>query len=184
MGGILERIKRRFEQTFSSANRLAGVCDSYTLDQTRDLLEHASSISSRAKNTAAFLKYSDTLGAGGDKLAEGAKRIDGLIKTGKGAIGDVQSACDISEAVEVLNRWVINGSHVSNQEAAQAFDKLFGGAAHYFEKLPPPVNAYAKVLSSVAEFSFFSHMQDIMDPESPNTPRGRQLREVMESMDR
>lgn len=184
MAGILERLKKRFEHTFPSASAAAGICDSYTLDQTRDLLAHGASISQRAKTATAFLKYSDVLGSGGDKLAEAATKLDGLIKKGKGAVGDVSSACEISEAVDVLNQWTLDGSKVSSQDAAKAFDKLFGGAAHYFEKLPPPVNAYARVLSSIAEFKFFSNMQNIMDPESPNTPRGRQMRQVLDSIDK
>jgi hypothetical protein len=117
-------------------------------------------------------------------LADAASQLDGLIQKGKGAVGDVNSACEISKAVDVLNQWTLDGSKVSNQDAAKAFDQLFGGAANYFEKLPPPVNAYARVLSSIAEFKFFSNMQNIMDPESPNTPRGRVLREVWNSIDR
>lgn len=47
--------------------------------------------------------------------------------------------------------------------------------------LPPPANAYAPILENCG--SFFVNMQTLMDPESPYTPRGRQVREIMRSMD-
>lgn len=181
---LIERLKRslsdRFERTFSRAH-MSGVCDSYTLDQVRDLLEHGASISRRAKTATAFVKYSDVLGSGGDKLADAAGKLDGLITPGKTTVGDVRAACEISDAIAVLNQWTVDGTAVSNRDAARAFDRLFGGVATFFERLPPPINQYSRVLSAIAEFKFFSHMQDVMDPASPNTPKGRALHEAMEA---
>jgi hypothetical protein len=181
---FLERFARRFEETFPSANRLAGVCNSYTLDQMRDLLKHGASISNRAKGATAFVQHTDILGKGGDKLAESAQAIDGLVKKGSSAVGDTKAACEISEAVDVLNKWNLSNSTVTNQEAAKAFDKMFGGASRYFEKLPPPINAYSQIFSTIAEFSFFSNMQRLMDPENPNSQRGRRLKEIYDSIDK
>jgi hypothetical protein len=180
----LQQLQKRFESTFHPSHMAAGVCKSYTLTQVRDLLAHGASITDRAKSTGAFARYADVLGPGGEKLADAAERLDDYAQKGATAVGDVKGACEVAEAIVVLDKWVLPNGAVSNQDAAKAFDKLFGGAAHFFEKLPPPINAYASILSGVAEFNFFSRMQDIMHPESPNTPKGRALREVMESMDR
>jgi len=82
-----DKLKRavsdQFERTFSSAHMSAGVCSSYSLTQVRDLLKHGASISKRAKTAGAFVKYSGVLGSGGDKLAEAAGKIDGLVKKGR-----------------------------------------------------------------------------------------------------
>jgi hypothetical protein len=179
-----DRLERRFEVTHHPTQLIAGVCESYTLEQTKKLLDQGVSITRHVKTTTTFAKYTNVFGEAGDKLADAAQGLDRAAKKSKTLVGDVKSACEISEAIAVLNRWVLEGSTISNQDAAKAFDKLFGGAANFFEKLPPPINQYARILSSVADFKFFSHMQDMMDPESPNTPRGRQLREIMQSMDR
>jgi hypothetical protein len=180
----IDRVVNRFESTFHPAHMVAGVCKSYTAAQVAQMLDHGASIASRASTAGSFARYANVLGPGGEKLADAAERLNQLAEKGASAANDVKSACEISEAVALLNRWTQSKTAISNQDAAKAFDKLFGGAANYFAKLPPPVNAYAQILSSVAEFSFFSNMQRLMDPENPGSARGRQLREVMESMDR
>jgi len=177
-----DKLKRavsdQFERTFSSAHMSAGVCSSYSLTQVRDLLKHGASISKRAKTAGAFVKYSGVLGSGGDKLAEAAGKIDGLVKKGSTAVGNANAACEISNAVSVLNRWTVDSKAVSREEAAQAFDHLFGGTATFFERLPPPVNQFSKILSTIAEFNFFGQMQDLMHPENSNA-HGRAMRQAM-----
>ena len=90
--------------------------------------------------------------------------------------GDVSAACEISEAIAVLNQWNVSGSSVRNEDAAKAFDQLFGGAARYFEKLPFPASAYAQILKTVRDNNFFTNMSKLLDSENPNTPAGQQLR--------
>jgi hypothetical protein len=161
---------------------VAGICKSPTLDQVKDLLTHAASLADKAKSATAFAKYAQVLGPAGEKLDRAADDIGKLIKKGKSISGDVSAACEISEAVAVLNDWSLPNSKTSSQDAAKAFDRLFGGAANFFEKLPPPVNAYAQIFAEVSKNNFFSNMRDQLDPESPNTPRGRAMREVLDSM--
>jgi len=99
-----------------------------------------------------------------------------LMSKGSNAAGDVSAACEISEAISVLNDW--SNSKASSQQAAKAFDQLFGGAARYMGKLPFPANAYAKLLAGIKDYNFFSNMQKTMDIENPNSPEGRQLQEL------
>jgi len=178
----LDRVKRRFELTFHPTRLIAGVCESYTLTQARSLFEHASSITDRAKTAGAFAKYANVLGDAGSRYADAVKMIDDYAQKGNSVMVDTTSACEISDAIATLNRWTLDKTTVSNQQAAKAFDKLFGGTSTFFQKLPPPFNAYASVFANIAAFNFFSHMQDLLDPESPNTPRGRQLREIMKNI--
>jgi hypothetical protein len=184
MGGSwFESFKKRFEDTFHSANTVAGVCSSPTLSQVRDLLEHAEKITSRAKYTAAFANSTDALGAAGEKLGVAAEKIDSLTAKSKTILGDANAACEISEAVSVLNDWSSLNSGISNQDAAKAFDKLFGGAADFFKKLPPPANAYAQILEEIGRVSFFSNMQQLMDPASATTSHGRAMKAVLDTID-
>src|SRR5262245_23704128 len=124
MGGSWwERAKKTFEDTFHPANAVAGICDSPTIEQVQDLLEHAEKQTKRAKTAAAFANSVDALGAAGEKLAVAAEKLNKLTEKSKTIIGDVKAACEISEAVSVLNDWSLPNSKMSNEEAAKAFDQ-------------------------------------------------------------
>jgi hypothetical protein len=179
---LINAVKRRFENTWHKAHVVAGICDSPNLGQVRDLLEHGEQMTKRAKTAADFAKFTQVLGQAGEDLSGAADAIDKIGKQGSKVAGDVSAACEISEAVTVLMDWGSPGSRKSSPDAAKAFDKLFGGAARYMGKLPFPANQYAEILSAVSKYSFFSNMQNIMDPESPDTPRGRQMRELNKEM--
>jgi hypothetical protein len=183
MGGSwFERIKKTFENTFHPAHAVAGLCSSPNLSQVKDLLEHAEKITKRAKYTAAFANSVDALGDAGEKLGGAVEKLNSLTEKSKTIIGDTSAACEISDAVSVLNDWSTN-SGVSNEEAAKAFDKLFGGAADFFKKLPPPANSYAQILAEIGRVSFFSNMQQLMDPATSRTSSGRQMQSVLDSID-
>jgi hypothetical protein len=66
------------------------------------------------------------------------------------------------------------------KKAAKAFGKLFKHAGGIAEYLPPPLNSYSEFLGGFEDF--FSNMQDKLDPASPNTPRGRAMRQVLDEM--
>ncbi|HET8699689.1 MAG TPA: hypothetical protein VFO94_19555, partial [Gammaproteobacteria bacterium] len=83
-------------------------------------------------------------------------------------------------------RGTVAGSRTGTK-AAEAFDKLFGGVARYAEKLPGPVSAYAKVLDQISVSQFFTNMQALGDSRVGNntrTPTGRQMKEVLDELDR
>jgi len=176
---LIQDIEDRFETTFHKAHMVAGICNSPNLEQVKDLLEHAEKLTNRAKTTVDFANSAQILGQAGERLGGAADAIDKLVSNGSKAAGDVSAACQISEAISVLNDW--SSSKASSQEAAQAFDKLFGGAARYMGKLPFPANAYAKLLAGISDYSFFANMQKTMDIENPNSPEGRQLLELERS---
>ena len=177
---LVDDIKDRFETTFHKAYAVAGICSSPNLEQVRDLLEHGEKLTEKAKQTTEFASAAGVLGEGGEKLAGAADAINDIVQKGSKVAGDVGAACEISEAIEVLNRWSVPNSRVSNQDAAKAFDQLFGGAARYMGKLPFPANQYAKLLEAIKQYNFFSNMQKLMDPENPDTPAGRALRDAMQ----
>ena len=177
--GVLARLKERFESTFHPFHTISAACKSPTLEQMKDVLEHASSITERAKRVTGFAAKANVLGEAAEKLDKAAEQLNSLVEKGDKVAGDMTAACQIVEAVEVLNQWTLDSASVSNQEAAKAFDKLFGGAARFFKKLPWPASAYADIFAEIAKDNFFSRMQDLMDPESPNTPRGRAMREAL-----
>ncbi len=179
MGGtvrsFLQGLEKKFEDTFHKANVVAGVCSSPTLEQVKDLLEHAENVTKKAKTTSDFANSIEILGDAGEKLGGAVDQINDLIEKGSNAVGDVSAACQISEAMSVLNDWT-NGK-ASSQDAAKAFDKLFGGAARFMGKLPFPANQYAKLLAAIAEYNFFANMRRLNDPmTSPN--EGRQLQQL------
>ena len=116
------------------------------------------------------------------KLTRGADALGGVRKgigTAQSVCMDAQAIVRIHEAIKVLNQpgVVTPGSKV----AAEAFGQLFVGAGRFAAKLPPPANLYAQILENCG--SFFVNMQALMDPESPYTPKGHQLREIMRSME-
>lgn len=92
---------------------------------------------------------------------------------------DLRAVSQIHEAIKVLNQpgVIAPGSKL----AAKAFGQLFVGAGRFAAKLPPPANIYAPFLQRCGDF--FVNMQGLLDPEGP-TPRGRQLREIMQEIDR
>jgi len=178
----IKKLERRFENTWHGAHVVAGVCNSPSLDKVRDLLEHAEQLTTRAKTTADFANSAQILGQAGEQLSGAADAIDKLVGQGSKVTGDISAACEISEAVSVLNDWASPGSRTNSQDAARAFDELFGGAARYMGKLPFPASSYAKLLSAVSDYSFFSNMQKKMDIENPDYPEGRQLKELNREM--
>ena len=153
--GWLDDLEKKFEDTFHSTHLIAGICSVHDQAQVKELLEHGEKLTKIAKTTTSFANSAHLLGKGGDQLAGAA---DALAKTVKVA-GDVNAACEISEAISVLNEWSMPGTRVSNEDAAKAFDKLFGGAGRYMGKLPPPANAYASILKEIGKYNFFANMQ-------------------------
>jgi hypothetical protein len=172
--GVFQDLEKKFEDTFHPANVVAGVCGSPTLEQVKDLLEHAENVTKKAKTAAAFASSSDALGDAAETLAGAVDKINDIIEKGSNAVGDVSAACQISEAMSVLNDWT-NGK-AGSQDAAKAFDKLFGGAARFMGKLPFPANQYAQLLAAAAQYNFFANMQRQLDPMT--TSEGPQLRQL------
>jgi len=177
--GILETIEKKFETTFHKAN-LSDACTALNPEKVKDLLEHAQQVTDRAKTATAFANSIDALGDAGEKLGVAVKKINASLEKGVQVTGDVSAACQINEALTVLNKWKLNTnpSPKVSQEAAKAFDKLFGGAATYMKSLPPPANQYAQILEAISKYSFFSHMAGYNDPDTWTGPEGQQLREL------
>jgi hypothetical protein len=133
----------------------------------------------QAAQAAAFVERD---AARAQKLKSGADalgKVHSALSTTQSVCMDLQAIVRMHEAIKILNQpgVIAPGSKV----AAEAFGQLFVGAGRFASKLPPPANAYAQILENCG--SFFVNMQALLDPMSPYTPRGRQLREIMKSMD-
>jgi hypothetical protein len=168
--GRLDDLKKTFESTFQSTRLFAGVCGVPDQAQVKQLLEHGENLTKIAKNTSSFANSAQMLGKGGDQLAGAADALEKAVK----GIGDVNAACEISQAISVLNEWSMPNTRVSNEDAAKAFDKLFGAAGRYMGKLPPPANAYANILNDIGKYNFFANMQGKM----MNSSERRQLEQL------
>jgi len=166
----LDDLESTFEYTFHSTHLFAGLCSAPDQAKVKELLEHGEKLTKIAKTTTSFANSAKLLGEGGDQLAGAA---DALARTVKVA-GDLNAACEISEAISVLNKWAVSDGRISNQDAAREFDKLFGAAGRYMGKLPPPANAYAKILKEISKNNFFANMQDKM----MNSSERRQLEQL------
>ena len=152
-----EQFKRNFENTFHKANQVAGdFCTAPNQEHVKDLLVHAERLTKVVKVSTDLANSAQALGQAGDKLAEASAALQGSVKVA----GDVSAACEIAQAVGVLNAWTLNGSQVSAEDAAKAFDKLFGGTARYFEKVPF-LKFYAAIFTEIGKDNFFSNMQKL-----------------------
>jgi uncharacterized protein YgbK (DUF1537 family) len=173
--GVFQDLEKKFEDTFHRTHVIAGICSPPTLEQVRDLLEHAENVTKLPRTALTFANSVDALGNAGEKLGGAVDKINDLLEKGSSYVVDVNAACQISEAVSVLNDWT--SGKTSNEFAAKAFDKLFGGAARFMGKLPFPANQYAKLLAEIGQYSFFANMQSKLDPMSSEN-EGAQLRQL------
>jgi hypothetical protein len=159
-----EAIKKRYEETFHPAHVVAGLCKDLRLEQVKDLLEHAKSVTDKAKTVTTIGNDIGVLGEAGEKLEKSVEEIDKVLEKGEKRVLDLDAACDISEAMDVLGDWGLPGSKTSNEEAAKAFDKLFGGAARFMSKLGYPATIYAEYFKAISKYNFFSNMNKEIDP--------------------
>lgn len=176
--GMLDSARNQKDALYYKVGAKAGLCVG-TLSDVEEYLEKGESYAKYAYNTAEFVGQNAALA---EQLRKGAEGLGGLrkgVSKAKKVCGDVKAASNIGSAILVLNAW--QDGKVGQKEAAKAFDLLFSGAGRFASKLPPPLNAYGDLLSGIGVAKFFTGMQDKMDPESPNTPRGRALREAMQA---
>ncbi|WP_322062203.1 hypothetical protein [Paraburkholderia sp. J63] len=151
------------------------------VEQLKDMLDKAEDYTAKARDLQTFVAANPALPDQLKSANEAVAAVRDHIESVETRITDILAACEISSAIAELNVWVSNPNG-DNAAAAAAFDKLFGGVAHYAAKLPPPVSAYAKVLEQIGISRFFTNMQDKMNPEGSG-PHGRQLREVLDTID-
>jgi hypothetical protein len=171
-------LKKQFETLYHKGKVLAGNCSSPTLEDMQKLLENAEGLTKRAKTVSDFSNAVGVLGEAGDKMGEVVNKINELGEKAKTMVGDVRAACEISEAISVLNDWSTSNGKISNQEAAKQFDRLFGGLANYMNKLPPPFSTFwGKFFESIKDYNFFSNMQKKMDFTTYG-PEGEQLQQL------
>src|SRR5262249_34148364 len=89
---------------------------------------------------------------------------------------DLKTVEKMADAMAVLNLWAANQMDRNDPRAAVAFGQLFEGAGHFCGKLPPPLNAYARLLDSCGHF--FVDMQRLMDPDNRSIGDGKKLKDL------
>jgi hypothetical protein len=167
-----------YERTFHPAHMIAGICKSPTVDQVNDLLKHAASLTKKAKGASAFANSIGALDRAGQQLNRAVEAIDDATKKGAKLSADVSAACEISDAIEVLNTWTPSGGGASSEEAAKAFDKLFGGVGHFMARLPTPLDQFADIFAAIAKYNFVANIQSQQDPGGAGSTSGRLMREI------
>ena len=165
--------------TFHKANMLAcRAVNSFTAEQVRDLMDHAASLTGRAKSAMAFKDAIWTLDKAEKELQQAVEDINRKLKEGKKLAAHAAAGCEIKSAIEVLNTWDPQGnSGTSSADAAKAFDRLFGGVASFMHYLPAPLDQYEAVFKDIGKYGFFSNMRDLLT-HGPGTSGDRVLREA------
>jgi uncharacterized protein with von Willebrand factor type A (vWA) domain len=164
---------------YIKARTTAGLCTP-NVEQLRNYLEKSREYTERAKQTTGFVSMSPELPGqltkASDAIGEVLKGIEKVDKH----LGDIGAACQISDAVKVLNKWAAD-PNPDNAEAAAAFDKLFGGISVYVEKLPPPIGQFSAIFKQISIGKFFTGMERLMfrtGKGEPYTPTAKALRAI------
>ena len=161
----------------------AGFCTP-NMGQLTEYLEKAEQYAKRAKQASDFASLHPGMPAELDKATQAIGEIHKKISAMSNLATDVGAICQMSEAISVLNKWAEGKK--DNAAAAAAFDSLFGGLSRFVSKLPPPINAYSKLLDEIALVKFFSRMQRIGASrvgENTSTPTGKTMKEILDGMD-
>ena len=175
--------KSSFEKTFHPANFVAGVDNSYTLKQIRDLLACATDFVEKAKYATAFADGTDILGTFGKRLSEVVEELNKYLSKANDRVAELASGAQIGAAVKTLMRCrgdVRPDAH--GLEAARAIDKLCGGLPRFCDKTPF-LKDWSMIFAEISKNSWFTKMQKVDDNESPYTDGGRQLRHISDFLD-
>lgn len=114
-------------------------------------------------------------------LEQHAKKLRGMsekVDKGVGLISKTKAIIGVYKALKYLDASTIRDDRYAS---AVLFGDLFYHAGTIAEMLPPPTNEYAAVLKAAKPI--FIGTVNNMDPLSPNTERGRYLRQILAEMD-
>jgi hypothetical protein len=158
---------------------LVGCKTYYTPEQVTDLLTYATSLTGKAKTAFEVKGWFDTLSKAEAQLQKAVGDIDAKLKQAKHLAAIADAGCTIAAAIGVLETWDPQGnSRTSSADAAKAFDKLFGGVAHFMGYLPAPLNQYKSIFDGIAEYGFFSSLQAKLDPGGSGSTSGRMQQQI------
>jgi hypothetical protein len=162
----------------------AGICTP-NIEQVKDYLEKATHYTNRAKQITSFVSVDSTIADKLDQSTEAINAIHEHLEKYEKTVGDISAACDISNCIDILNKWA-SDPNADNKVAAEAFDKLFGATSRFAAKLPAPANAYSKILAQISISHFFKSMYDLGQTrtgENTSNAYGRQMKDVLDSID-
>ncbi len=165
LGDIYDAIVRPI-----SLSEVARAASMHDTEKLASVLERSATA---ARATASYLDDAEASQA----LIEGAYALDEIskgLRAGRKFHKDFKALSGIYSAWNDIDGGMVRSNP---QRAARAFGRLFAHTGTLASYLPPPLDSYAEFLSGFEDF--FENMRDKMDPESPNTPRGRMLRQVM-----
>ena len=151
---------------------MADISRAISMHEVEKLAEVLGRSATAARTTAVLMddaEFSEGLTTGAVQLDKIAGALESGVKVHKNA----------SAVIGLYKAWnaIDSGSVRSNpQQAARAFGSLFRHAGTIGEQLPFPAPMAAALLKETGDF--FENMRDKMDPESPNTPRGRMFRQA------
>jgi hypothetical protein len=166
---------------FIKVKTTAGLCTP-NMEQLRNYIEKGREYTDLAKSTSSFVAMSPDLPAQLTKANEAMGKVLANFEKIDSHLGDIRAACEISEAVKVLNAWAKN-PNADNAKAAVAFDKLFGGLSEYIYKFPTPIGQFSIIFKQIGIGKFFTGMQRIMDRSGQGqqyTPTGKALKYLNE----
>lgn len=173
------------DRLYYKVKATAGFCPA-NQERLADYLAKAEQYTKYARQTSSMASFHPDLPEKLKNAGDAIANVHGYVSKAKSLNQDVSAACEIGDAIKVLNVWA-NDPKADNRLAAAAFDKLFGGVARYAEKLPFPANSYAPVLAQIKIAQFFTKMQALGESRvggNELTPTGRQMKLVMEELDR
>lgn len=183
MTGVLDSAKSIIDHGWYKLRAKAHMCATNAdIEGTKARLEQAEKLTKYAYGVASFTAANPGVADQLKRAADGLETINGGISKAVDVCQDIAAIGQIKDSVDALNVWAALPPGKGNAAAAAAFDNLFGGVARFAGKLPPPLNFYGKLFEQIGISKFFGNMQSLMDPESPNTPKGRALKEIMDSM--
>lgn len=172
------------DRLYYKVKATAGFCPAYQ-ERLADYLAKAEQYTN-ARQASSMVSHHPDLPEKLKNAGDASANVHGYVSKAKTINQDVSAACEIGDAIKVLNVWA-NDPKADNRLTAAAFDKLFGGVTRYAEKLPFPANSYAPVLAQIKIAQFFTNMQAFGESRvggNELTPTGRQMKAVMEELDR
>jgi uncharacterized protein YgbK (DUF1537 family) len=171
---------RSASTVYHKANILVcGFVHSYTAEQVKDLMNQGASLAGRAKTVFEVEGAFRTLSRAEEQLQSAVGEINAKLKEGEHLASHASAACEISEAIGVLNTWDLqSNSRTSSEQAAKAFDQLFGGVASFMHYLPFPLSLYEDTFKDIAKYGFFSNIRNMQDPGGSGSTSGRMMQQV------
>lgn len=169
-----------YEHDFHPANVVAGISNSYTLKQVRDLLQYVATWTGWVNSAGIFANCQGYLGSAGETITHILEAVDKSISRTGDTVADVIAAARIGDAVKTLQR--VSGDLRQGDnglEAGRAWGEVVGGLSSFCNKTPA-LMVFGPMLDALSKNNVISNIQKDDDITSHYTDKGRQLRRALE----